>query len=298
MDNKNPVYSHNPYDRGSFPLLVLKVNHRTCTPPNEGFRILHWHDEVQFLYLIKGTVDAQVHQDHLLIHAGECLFINRNAVHLIQGSDSCIYRSYIIPEKMLGFFPGSVMEEQYVFPITHNPCFTHCLLTPQHEPHVPVLQNLKKLDETYTASAPNPFFEYDLSIQIAVLWKAFLSCLPKLPPKTDLFLRDLDRIQKLLTYIHQNYGKDLSLAAIADAAHISKSECQRTFLKFTHTSPYQYLLRYRLHAAASQLKSSSRTVSSIASDTGFSSVSSFIHYFKKQYGMTPTAYRTSETSLL
>ena len=53
MENALPIYSHNPYDATKFPLLVLDVERQMCRPANEGFRVFHWHEEVQFVY-IKG----------------------------------------------------------------------------------------------------------------------------------------------------------------------------------------------------------------------------------------------------
>ena len=51
MEETPAVYSHNPYQEDGFPLLVLDVNRRHCVPFNEGFRVLHWHDEIQLVYL-------------------------------------------------------------------------------------------------------------------------------------------------------------------------------------------------------------------------------------------------------
>lgn len=291
MNRTIPVYSHNPYDQDGFPLLILTVQNRVCSPPNEGFRTLHWHNEVQFICLFEGSIQAQIHQESLCLHAGECLFINRNVIHLIRGSSDCRYRSYIIPEKMLGFFPGSAMEQTYVFPVTRNPCFTHLRLTPSDKTHAHVLEALSMLDQAYMDFQSHPCPEYHICVRLASLWQQFYVCLPELPKKTDGFLRDLERIQLLLTHIHQHYASPLSLAEIAAAAHISKSECQRTFLQFTRTSPYRYLMDYRLRTAATQLKQTQNTVSSIALDCGFASVSSFAQYFKKRYGMTPSQYR-------
>lgn len=296
MHTPNPVYSHNPHDQNGFPLLVLQIENQNCTPFNEGFGTLHWHNEIQFVYLLKGTIQAQVHQSQLLLHAGEALFINRNAIHFINGSESCSYHSYLIPEKMLCFFQSSTMETNHVHPITHNACFTHSILTPSNKNHFPVLHTLKTLDELYMNQSSLLYPEYQLSVRLVQLWQNFILTLPPLPPMSEFFKRDLDRIQTLLTYIHENYHEDLSLSSIASAAHISKSECQRTFLKFTHISPYQYLIRYRLQTAAALLKTTEKNISSIASCIGFSSVSSFTHYFKKQYGVTPSKYRHPDLS--
>lgn len=34
-----------------FPYLVIHVSDKTSVPMNPGFRVMHWHDDLQFLYV-------------------------------------------------------------------------------------------------------------------------------------------------------------------------------------------------------------------------------------------------------
>ena len=54
---------------------------------------------------------------------------------------------------------------------------------------------------------------------------------------------------------------------------------------------------YRLDRSAVMLRDSDETVTEIAMNVGFHSVSSYIKYFKKFYGMTPVKYRQNKESL-
>lgn len=290
--DKKPIYSHNPYQNNSFPLLVLQVRSDTCYPPNEGFRVLHWHNEVQFMYLLEGTIHARVFDEQMDIHAGECLFINKNVIHLTTNKESCVYHSYLIPEKMLAFFPGSLMERDNVCPITENRLFSHFVLTRDQAEHGRVLDSLARLDDVYFNQNENPWFEYCVAVAVTALWRDFISVID-IPEqnKTLWKINSYDRIQKLLTFMHEHYREEISLNDISCAANISVSETQRTFRQFVGETPYQYLMKYRLYASTSLLKESDRSVSEIALESGFRSVSSFISYFKKQYGVTPAGFR-------
>ena len=123
----SPIYSHNPHDGGDFPLLVLDVASQVCTPSNEGFRVLHWHEEVQFIFVLQGVIHTQVYDEGLDLCAGECLFINRMVPHKTTEKEDCRYHSFLIPERMLSFFPGSIMEKRDVHAILYHPGFTHVL---------------------------------------------------------------------------------------------------------------------------------------------------------------------------
>ncbi len=286
-----PVYSHNPYHSTKFPLLVLDVRRGRCEPYNEGFRVLHWHDEVQFVYIKKGSVHFKIWEEECDLSAGSCMFLNSGALHRITEKEDCHYHSFLIPPKMLGFFPGSAMEEKQVERIIKNPAVTYLPLSPGNIRAEKALKELKKLDGLYFEKKEDDFREYELSLSIAALWLETVHILAEEGPLPSIRKKDHDRIRALLAFVHENYQNPLSLEAIATAGNVSKTECLRCFRKYTGYSPCQYLLRYRLQAGEALLKSSDKTVTDVAFQLQFPSPSAFITSFRRFYGMTPAAYR-------
>ncbi len=286
---QQPIYSHNPHQAEGFPLLVLHVARQVCSPANEGFLTLHWHREIQFVYVIQGIVHVKIYDEELDVPAGSALFINREVLHYITEKVDCCYHSYIVPEEMLGFFPGSLMERQDVTPIVHNPLFTHCLLSAENEGCQLVLKKLAQLDALYFESQPQPYREYRIAVALAALWLEFITRCTV--PQKAASPREYQRIRTLISFIHTNYNKQITVDHIAMAAHVSKTECLRCFQRFVGTSPYSYLIKYRLHISAGLLRDNSQTITEIAMNVGFQSASSYISYFKKEYGITPSRYR-------
>lgn len=286
-----PVYSHNPYHSTKFPLLVLDVRRGRCEPYNEGFRVLHWHDEVQFVYIKKGSVHFKIWEEECDLSAGSCMFLNSGALHRITEKEDCHYHSFLIPPKMLGFFPGSAMEEKQVERIVKNPAVTYLALSPGNIRAEKALKELKKLDGLYFEKKEDDFREYELSLSIAALWLETVRVLMEKEHLPRIRKKDHDRIRALLAFVHENYQNPLSLEAIATAGNVSKTECLRCFRKYTGYSPCQYLLRYRLQAGEALLKSSDKTVTDISFQLQFPSPSAFIASFRRFYGMTPAAYR-------
>ncbi len=286
-----PVYSHNPYHSTKFPLLVLDVRRGRCEPYNEGFRVLHWHDEVQFVYIKKGSVHFKIWEEECDLSAGSCMFLNSGALHRITEKEDCHYHSFLIPPKMLGFFPGSAMEEKQVERIVKNPAVTYLALSPGNIRAEKAVKELKKLDGLYFEKKEDDFREYELSLSIAALWLETVHILAEEGPLPSIRKKDHDRIRALLAFVHENYQNPLSLEAIATAGNVSKTECLRCFRKYTGYSPCQYLLRYRLQAGEALLKSSDKTVTDVAFQLQFPSPSAFITSFRRFYGMTPAAYR-------
>lgn len=289
MSAHTPVYSHNPNDQDAFPLLVLDVRQETCFPPNEGFRVLHWHEEIQFVHVLAGSIHVEIYGEAFDVSAGDAVFLNRSVLHRITEKERCRYHSYLIPERMLGFFPGSHMAQADVASVLHNPVFTFEFLRKEDPAWEEFFRRLDSLETACFAGKDDAHREYRICVCLTALWLAFISALPPRPLQSPS--RDYERIRAMLSCIHERYGAPLSVEEIGAAAHIGKSECLRCFRRYTGESPYRYLLNYRLHMSAVLLKTTGQTVTEIALLTGFPSASSFIAHFHKKYHKTPCQYR-------
>lgn len=42
-----------------FPYLVLDVVNDKAYPRNPGFQVMHWHEDLQFIYVLSGTVEVR-----------------------------------------------------------------------------------------------------------------------------------------------------------------------------------------------------------------------------------------------
>lgn len=295
LTDVSPVYSHNPYDATGFPLLVLNVQRHFCVPPNEGFRMLHWHEEVQFVCVISGSVRITVYSEEFLLHAGDCMFLNRNSLHLVSGIGDCHYHSFLIPVRMLSFFSGSIMQQKDVEAFTENPSFTCVPVYGSVSEYGSFLRELETLDRLYFTKKADSRHEYRLSVQITKLWLEFISLFPRM--EQGVPVKNHERIRLMLSVIHRDYKKPLSIETLASAAHISKTECLRCFRRFVQESPYQYLIRYRLHMSTVLLTTTDRPVTDIALEVGFHSASSYIRYFKERYQMTPKQYQKTHADV-
>ncbi|WP_430516842.1 helix-turn-helix transcriptional regulator [Bradyrhizobium yuanmingense] len=84
---------------------------------------------------------------------------------------------------------------------------------------------------------------------------------------------------------------DVSLAALASDAGLSRFHFCRAFKESTGLSPHAWLRQYRLEQAMSMLRDSDESVVSIAAALGYSSQTAFAAAFKKLTGETPSDWR-------
>jgi AraC family transcriptional regulator len=99
--------------------------------------------------------------------------------------------------------------------------------------------------------------------------------------------------KKVAQYIEEHLSEDISLATLAEVARLSPFHFVRSFKQSFGLPPHRYLNRLRMEQAKIFLGNPAMSVTQIASNMGFSETSSFTTTFRKQIGLTPTAYRRS-----
>ena len=99
-------------------------------------------------------------------------------------------------------------------------------------------------------------------------------------------------LKKAMVFITDHSSEPITVSMIADSMGVSVGMCIRVFRNTLHTTPYQYLRKYRLMLAAEALaKKDGRSVVEIAEAYCFADRGYFNRIFKDEYGMTPTEYR-------
>jgi AraC-like DNA-binding protein len=87
------------------------------------------------------------------------------------------------------------------------------------------------------------------------------------------------------------YFEALDVDDLARAAGLSRAHFSREFRRAFGESPHAYLLTRRLERAAALLRITDRSIADICLSVGLQSVGSFTTSFKRNYGVSPAAYR-------
>lgn len=159
-------------------------------------------------------------------------------------------------------------------------------------PRLPVLQVLAPMLANLEAAreAGEPWAFEELGLRIAGAAVAGALGLPAVPLSPSR--RDEKRVSEAVRHIETDAESALSLAELAEGTATSSYHFLRSFRQVTGMTPYQYLLRTRLHRAAVRLRTTDEPVSRIAFEAGFNDLSTFNRRFHRVMGRTPSVYRS------
>ena len=98
-------------------------------------------------------------------------------------------------------------------------------------------------------------------------------------------------LRRAIDRLHSDDDTDVSLAALASDAGLSRFHFCRAFKESTGLSPHAWLRQHRLEQATKMLRDTDDSVVSIAAALGYSSQTAFAAAFRKLTGETPSDWR-------
>ncbi|MGE7692687.1 AraC family transcriptional regulator [Lysinibacillus sp. NPDC094177] len=250
------------------------------------FLPLHWHKEIQFVYVKSGRVEYRVGADVFVLEEGEGLFVNASGLHeakpfqIERATTFCIN----VDPLLLGGHKDSIFATKYVLPY----------ITSNRLPFVKLSDQLAQKIEFVAKLLQEQAIFYELKVwrELIVLWETILSQSMLTEEILDpAIIVQHERAKDMLDYLHAHYQEKISLENLAAHVFLSRAECSRFFKKMVGTTPFTYLLHYRLRKSMELLRDSEQSITTIATTTGFSTVSYYIEKFKKYTGYSPHAYR-------
>ncbi len=258
----------------------------SCKTKRSGNFKKHMHTETEFGLITSGSGEYIIGGKSYIANEGDLLIMRSNEQHCIPSIHSETQTAFNI--KLSNYFLWSICSD-YI-----SPGKIQALISPEapfcHKIHsekiTSSIMNIKSLFDKYT---PENAFALRAAVLCAVIDITCELCDVKceILPSTER----LNDIQRAIQYIEQNFSKQISLESMAKAAAMSVSYFSGSFKSITGTSPYNYLMITRIEHALNCIKTTEKTVMSIAFESGFTSITSFNKAFKKLIGVSPTEIR-------
>lgn len=247
----------------------------------------HWHEEVEFSLVRRGALQVTVAGRRQVLEAGDGMFLNTNVLHAMAAADpdvETVWDSHMLHPVLLGGHYKSVFDSKYLSPVLKNKRCDLIVFRPDSGARQTLLALLAEAAEVQD----QPDSEFRTRNIFSDIWLLLMKEAEKqnAPPPVSQ-----ERIQLMLAYIQQHFREKLTLEQIAAAAAVSERECLRCFRSCIQTTPFSYLTDYRIQVAERLLRTTDRSVTEIALETGFADGAYFAKLFRQARSVSPSQYR-------
>lgn len=258
----------------------------------EGIYPWHWHSAFEIDYIDSGSVGFQTTQGMIRLHQGDAVFINSGILHSYHtvSDESFRIHAHIFDVGFLGGQYNDAIDTKYIMPILQCAGLDSFLIKHETSSGVQMLAEIVKITDLLR---DEPFgYEFDVRHQLSLFWRMLLSATAEIRKSTKTKRNsDSERMKQMLSFIQENYPKNLSLDEIAASGNVGRRECIRCFQRSIGDTPINYLTNHRIRMAAQMLARTSESVTYISGECGFGSPSYFGKVFRDVMGITPLRYR-------
>lgn len=262
-----------------------------CSIPLDFHAVpLHWHEEIEIIYIKKGRGVLTIDFERQEVSAGTIALIIPGQLHSIEQLSDCSmeYENIIFHPNLLLSKQTDTCSSDFFLPLFAGKISLPFLYTPD----LPCYEEIAAcIDRNDAVSGTKPRgYELIIKGQLFLFFSIlFEKCCRNEPRKTDR--KSLEKMKLILKYTENNYMNKITIADIAKETNLSQSHFMKYFKNTMGTSFTVYLNDYRLTMAGRLLLSSESSILDIASEVGFDNLSYFNRMFKKRFGQTPSAYR-------
>ncbi len=246
----------------------------------------HWHDDLEFISVLSGSMDYNVNGEILHLEAGQGIIVNTRQLHCGFSAEhnECVFYCILLHPMLL--CASQQLDHDFVSPLLSDSSLPYILLDRGTAWQSEVLSDIEAIyackDEKNA-----PLYIQSTFYHIWILLTENAVKINRIK-KQD---RNLSVLKDMLSFIQKNYAGKVTLDDIARSGNVSKSTCLMIFKKYLQNTPTNYLIEYRLKQAVKLLLQSDMHITEIAFDVGFAGVSYFAETFRKNYGCSPSEYK-------
>lgn len=254
----------------------------------------HWHDEVEIVYMLKGSVAIGIDNKIYNLKPRDILIIGCGDIHFFSPSTDDSSRLVVR-------FNISVFDSAVPIPSDRKEIRRHLEYCKKSSGDwMPSTADetekiLTEMAEEYTLKNAG----YKLALK-SLLYQLMVILFRKIPleNKTNEEINKkkevLKRLENIFQYVDKNYVSDISLKDCADAVGFSIYHFSRFFKQSTGITFNQFLSSYRVTRAEWLLMDEGQNITEIALSCGFNSVKTFDRVFKQLKGLSPSQFRKKQ----
>ncbi len=245
---------------------------------------LHWHEYVEFIYLLEDTMDASVQSDRYELRPGDLLIINSGELHSTK-----IFRRPM-PYLLMQLSAKRLREIFPDFELLH---FVTCIRAEQVQetPRMrDILLSMRQLFEE-AKDGYQLLFTARLYEFLHILYEHYCTRTAPRPADTPAG-RDQRRVAEIVEWTQAHFREPLTLEDAAGHLGISREYFCRIFKKHTGQTYLAFLCATRTMNLYNQLLASDLPIPLLMEENGLTNYKTFLRTFRDMYGTTPQRLRS------
>lgn len=268
----------------------FSYNTYLCTIPDDFEKVgLHWHDQIELIYIKKGrgivSVDLTSHE----VEEGCIVIVFPGQLHSIERYESSRmeYENIIFSLSMLESAETDWCSRAVFEPLRAGTLRFPSVLRPGTEERARAAAFVDAADHACDQKEAG----YPLAVKGEMLLMFYSLYSYRSENAVQSAGKDAARVKQVLSWARDRYSERLTIEEAASIAGYSPSYFMRFFKENVGQTFFEYLIDYRLTAASRLLTETDENISEIALECGFENISYFCRSFKKKYGVTPRGAR-------
>lgn len=265
---------------------------RTIMPDFFTTYPMHWHEEMEIVYVESGEFEECIDLEKYHVKAGDVILVNPCLLHSFRHYENIRtkFTSIIFSFSMITGNNTDGCAIKYLTPYLEGMYINPVVISKDSEHYDELVLSIKNLINLFDNKGD--YFEIGIKSGLYnmffILFKYFFR--PELhePNIKDNTTRN---IKTILDYIDENYMKPITIDELAECVNLSKHYFMRFFKKYMGMTCIEYINDYRLNIAANHLINTGMQITEIAEMIGITNLSYFNRIFKKKFNMTPKEYR-------
>ena len=251
--------------------------------------IHHWHEDLEFVHVLKGHMMYSVNGEHIRLEEGEAIYVSPRQVHRNYSEDKtdAFYHAVLLHPSIFRNSFGTVENE--IIRLLQGEGRNYVKLSPEVPWQKIVIDEQEHIYRMITKKADHKMIGIT-GAAFNILYQLLLN-LPEQPAAVHPDRR-IPTLRNMVSFIQKHYPEKIKIEDICRAGGVGTSTCYELFKKGVGATPQNYLMLYRLEKAGELLRNPGLSITDIAYAAGFSGASYFAECFKKGFGISPSEFRT------
>ena len=276
-------------DRGNPPIPFYIYHHYH----NKYNLYLHWHKEIEIVYVEKGSLTFTVDTVPIKVSEGQCIIINSGQLHSANWTDNevSLHHAILFDLNFLSSSSFDYCQTKYINPLLNGEYRLPSIIDDKSKWGRDVIEEVKETIKVYDTKE----FGWEMGIK-ASLYKiiSYIAREDKFIVQNNNSISSknykVDIVKKALNYIQSHYNKKIYIEDIAKEVNMNPQYFCRFFKSNTGKTPVDFINQYRIEQAGKILKTEDKKISDVCFEVGFDNFSYFIRKFKQYKNCTPSKY--------